>query len=80
MKYMIYILGKKKLQKKMKPVINKERNKQTWLMMLAQQWQVRGGNRPLSAFQHTVEKHTERVFENYILIAMTVKGSFTLPD
>ena len=26
-------------------------------MVLAQQWQVRGGNRPLSGLQHTVEKH-----------------------
>ena len=41
-------------------------------MMLAQQWQVRGGNRPLSAFQHTVEKHRERVFKNDILIAMSM--------
>ena len=34
--------------------------------MLAQQWQVRGGNRPLSAFQHTVEKHREGVFKKMI--------------
>ena len=40
--------------------------------MLAQQWQVRGGNRPLSAFQHTVEKHTEWVFKTYILILTQV--------
>ena len=46
---------------------NKQTNKQTWLMMLAQQWQVRGGNRPLSGLQHTVEKHNTTQHAPYTL-------------